>query len=133
MEPREYLAVFQEANRSGRKPLLLLVLSDAPPVRVKGHATVEPTVAIAKWLEPVLARCDYQFPSTDTLLTQVTSVVAYTTWTTLHQQIAFARDAFTATGNSSVDAAIGRLVSAALTTIQWHGQWEQTDLNCIEA
>ena len=38
---REYLAVLQEANRSHRKPLLLLILSKVPPILIKRHGYLE--------------------------------------------------------------------------------------------
>jgi hypothetical protein len=114
---REYLAVVQQAD--ARRPLLLLILPKIPPVAVSRHGSLEITEAVARWLEPVLARCEHEFPPVHELLTRIESVVAYTTWRAIVEAISSGLHAFKS-GDESVDASVARLARAALGAIDWH-------------
>lgn len=118
---REYLAVVQEAQGQGRKPLLLLVLPAAPPVAVKGHGRVEIDKAVANFLEPVRLRCEHEFPEVEMLLRDVSSVIAYTTWPALVDAITAGLSEFSS-GDASFDASVKRVATAALSAINWHGK-----------
>jgi hypothetical protein len=118
---REYLAVVQEAQDRGRQALLLLVLPENPPVAVSGYGRLEIREAIANSLTLVLLRCDHAFQPPEELLSDVSSVVAHTTWTALAQAIDAGLHEFSC-GDRSVDASVLRVANAALTAIKWHGK-----------
>jgi hypothetical protein len=114
---REYLAVSQEAGH--RRPLLVLVVPAPPPIPVRGRGKMQIADAIASCLEPLLLRCDHDFPVADELLCELSSVIAYTTWPALVHAVTTARDEFSC-GNVSVDLSVRRLADAAIDAISWH-------------
>ncbi len=114
---REFVTTLQEAR--GRRPLLLLVLAEAPPVRVQRSARLPIRDAIAKYLEPVLQRTGQRFPPADQLLEQVDAIVAYITWEQLGGAVSAAPDDF-ANPDPSVRKAVHRLASVLLKSIEWH-------------
>ena len=115
---REYLAVVQEAG--ARRPLLFLILPSPPPVAVSRNGRLQIRDAITKWLEPVLARCEHEFPPLDKLVQDVESVIAYTTWPVVAGIIEESLNDFS-TGDASVDASVARVGQAVLGAIKWHG------------
>jgi len=115
---REYLAVVQEAGL--RRPLLLLILPSAPPIAVSRNGRLEIHEAVARWLEPVLARCEHEFPPLDRLLQDIDSVIAYTTWPAVAGIIEDGLKNFS-TGDPSVDGSVARIAHAVLGAIRWHG------------
>jgi hypothetical protein len=118
---REYLTAIQEAHRRGVKPVLLLVLSGAPPVAIRGMGRLGIAAAIAKYLEPVRARCrDHEFAEIEKLIDGVNSVVAYTTWARLREAVSGGTEEFSARRHS-LNASVVRVASAALAAIDWHG------------
>ena len=82
---REYLAVVQEAR--GRRPLLLLVLPEPPPVAVSGHGRLEIDTAVGNYLEHVRSRCEHEFSPDELMRWDVSSVIAYITWPALVEAI----------------------------------------------
>jgi hypothetical protein len=114
---REYLAVLQEAGQRG--PLLMLILPGPPPVAVSRHGRLDLHDAVARWLEPVLLRCEHEFPAAEELLRNVTSVIAYTTWPAVAQSIKSGLQAFSCS-DPSVEASVRRLANSVLGAINWH-------------
>jgi hypothetical protein len=114
---REFLATLQEAG--GRCPLFLLVLPDAPPVRVKGHTRLQIKDAIARWLPEVLNRTERDFSPVDQLLPQIEATVAYTTWQRVSDSVARSLEESTS-ADSSVRGSISRLAQTAIRAIAWH-------------
>lgn len=117
---REYVAVLQQARRHGLRPLLLLLLADPPPVPVKGLGRMDIHKAVSLGLGSVLERtCEEASP--EELISQLSTVVAYTTWPKISACLAAARHGFSS-GSSSIDASIWRLTESALEAIRWHGE-----------
>ena len=117
---REYLAAIQEAQLRGKMALMLLILPAPPPVRVEKHGRIDIQAAIANYLERVIDRCEHRFDPCSALIAGVTSVVAYTTWSTVADSVRSGIDGF-AEQSMPVKRSIERLANAALTAIEWHG------------
>lgn len=114
---REFVATLQESG--DRRPLLLLVLPEAPPVPVQRCGRLPIRDAIARYLEPVLQRTERHFPPADELLEKVDAVVTYTTWDRLGSAIKAALEEF-ADPDPSVQKAVHRLADVLLKSIKWH-------------
>ncbi len=114
---RELLAALQGAGQ--RLPLLLLVLPVPPPVSVRSHGRLEIHEAVANWLEPVLARADYDFPPLADIVNLIDSTVAFTTWSAVAECVTAALEEFDV-GDSSARDSAGRIVAAICEAIKWH-------------
>jgi hypothetical protein len=115
---REFIGVLK--NAGARNPLLLLVLPSPPPVPVKGHGRLSLRDAIASCLPVVLERTDGEFPPVDELCSRIDSVVAYTTWQRISDEIEASLKDFSHV-DGSVQGCVRRLAQAALGAIQRHG------------
>jgi hypothetical protein len=112
---REFLMAHQFAAK--RRPMLALLLSSPPPVRVQGRGRLSIRDAIATALPEVFS------PGSDltTWESRIEETVVWLTWAELAEQIRLAQASFTS-GNPSVDAAIERITSSLLKSIQWHDE-----------
>ncbi len=129
---REFLAVMHEAR--DRRALLLLVLPEAPPVLVSGHGRLTLNEAVDRWLPRVLERAEVEFPSLEELRSSIDSILAYTTWQRIYEEVDGALRSFSST-DPSIRGSITRLANAVLDAIRWHGQpleSQTPEINWIE-
>ena len=112
---REFLMAHQFAGE--RRPMLALLLSGPPPVRVQGKGRLSIRDAIVTALPEVFC------PGSEfnTWASRIDETVAWLTWTELAEQIRRAQAQFTS-GNPSVDAAINRITGSLLKSIEWHDE-----------
>ena len=115
---REFLAVLKHARC--RSALLFLVLPSPPPVLVKEHGRLSLYDAIDSCLDHVRERSDGEFPPADELRSKVDSLVAYTTWERVSEEIEEGLKEFSH-ADGSVRGCVGRLAQAALGAIKRHG------------
>lgn len=117
-QPRQLAREFVMAQRlaAGRQPVLLLLLSSPPPVRVQGSGRLSIREAVAAALPEVFStgadNSDIEMLIDDT--------VCWLTWAELAERIDAAKQSFSS-GVRSVDAAITRLADAILKSVEWHG------------
>ena len=114
---REYVTTIREA--AGKTPLMLLVLSEAPPVSVARHGRIQIADAIHRFLPSVLPRVDCELPTLEQLIARIDSVVAYVTWGQIAAILKEQRTAF-AERDPSVANSVERLTAAALNAIDGH-------------
>jgi hypothetical protein len=112
---REFLMAHQFAGK--RRPLLVLLLSSPPPVRVQGRGRLSIRDSIVAALPEVF--------STGTDFTgwvsRIEDTVCWLTWAELAQQIRLTQTSFTS-GNPSVDAMVKRITDSLLKSIEWHDE-----------
>ncbi len=116
-QPRQLAREFVMAQRlaAGRHPLLLLLLSSPPPVRVQGRGKLSIRDAILCALPEVFSAGS----DTSGLESLIEDTVCWLTWAEVAAQIEAAKQAF-ASGGSSVDAAVTRLADSVLKSVRWH-------------
>jgi len=110
---REFVMAQQFAGE--RRPMLALLLSAPPPVRVKGRGRLSIRDAI------MTALPDIFYPGSDltTWKARIDETVTWLTWAELAEQITVAQQKFTS-ADPSVDAAINRIAASLLKSIEWH-------------
>jgi hypothetical protein len=114
---RELVAVIQEARN--RTPLLLLVLGDSPPVKVRGVAErVEIATAMSARLSSVAARAELGLTDIE-LVERIPEVTAWVTWSEIREVVIHGRDQFQEV--SEFAGTLRRLCDAAVSAIDWHG------------
>ena len=116
---REYLAVLQEAERKGLKPLLLLVLGETPPVRIRKGGRMDIATGVTNSLQTVRSRCEHSFAEMETLNANVDTVIAFTTWGAVEQAIRSALLEFDSTAGPA-GVSVRRLAENALKALAWH-------------
>lgn len=116
---REYLAVLQEAERKGLAPLLLLVLGEAPPVRLRKGGRMDIATAISNCLHAVRARCEHTFAELESLNGDVGNVIGFTTWSAVEHAMRSALLEIDP-ADHMVNQVITRLAENALTALEWH-------------
>jgi hypothetical protein len=120
---REYLAVLKEAAARGKMPLLLLVLPEAPPVKVSvpgAHARrLEIADAISERLDDLLERVGHPSWTASGLITGIDSTIAWTTWTDIKDVVSDAGRGFEAS-DPSVQRAVRRVAANLVKAIKWH-------------
>jgi hypothetical protein len=112
---RELLLAHQLAGE--RRPMLLLLLSEPPPVRVQGRGRLSLRDAIMTAL-PEIFTPGSDFPMWKL---RIEETVSWITWKELANQIRLAQTRFTS-GNPSVNAAINRIADSLLKSIEWHDE-----------
>jgi hypothetical protein len=116
---REYVAVTVEAQASGHRPLLLLVLGAPPPVVVAGWPRPVPvTDAVQRHLASVVSRTT-RSPGADKLAADVDDVIAWTTWREIDSALT-ARTETLHVPDPSVAASVRRLAASATDAIARH-------------
>jgi hypothetical protein len=100
--------------------LLLLVLPAPPPVSVRRHGRLALHEAVAHWLPRVLERAEGEFPPINELCSKIDSIVAYTTWQRVYDEVKDALNKFSS-ADPSVQRSVSRLADAVLDAIRWHG------------
>ena len=117
-QPRQLAREFVMARRhaDGRHPLLLLLLSSPPPVRVQGRGKLSIRDVILGAL-PEVFHVGIDISSLESLIEET---VCWLTWAELAEQIEAAKRSF-GTGVLSVDAAVIRLADSVLKSVRWRG------------
>lgn len=116
-QPRQLAREFVMARRhaDGRHPLLLLLLSSPPPVRVQGRGKLSVRDAILAALPDVF----HAGSDISALEPLIEETVCWLTWAELAEQIEAAKRSFRS--GESVDAAVVRLADSVLKSVLWHG------------
>lgn len=117
---REYVAVTVEAETSGRRPLLLLILGSPPPVTVSGWP--EPVAvadAVRRHLASVVSRTPRCRRDVDELAARASDVAAWTTWSDIATTVAAQADTV-AGAERSVTASVRRLASSLTDAVARH-------------
>jgi hypothetical protein len=117
-QPRQLAREFVMALRLaiGRHPLLLLLLSSPPPVRIRGRGKLSIRDAIMSELPSVFV-AGTDIANFEALIEET---VCWITWNELAEQIERAKRSFHS-GSASADAVIERLANSALNSVKWHG------------
>jgi len=117
-QPRQLAREFVMARRhaDGRHPLLLLLLSSPPPVRVQGRRKLSIRDAILTAL-PEVFHVGRDISALESLIEET---VCWLTWAELAEQIQVAKRSF-GSGAPSVDAAVIRLADSVMKSVRWHG------------
>lgn len=110
---REFLMAHQFAGE--RRPMLALLLSGPPPVRVQGHGRLSIHEAIVTALPQVFC-VGADFSSWES---RIEETVFWLAWAELAEQIRLAQSRITF-ADQSVAAAIKRITSSLLKSIEWH-------------
>jgi hypothetical protein len=114
---REYVVLVQE---SGPKvPLLLLILGNAPPVKVeKVPGLIAPRESIRQQL-PEAAKHAIELGATVTeLSSQIDDRLAWITWSEIAEVVGDAVTAYS--GSSSTDKTVQRLAATLIRAVDWH-------------
>jgi hypothetical protein len=113
---RELVAAIQEAR--DRTPLLMLVLGDSPPVKVRGVSErVEIATAISARLSSVAARTDLSLTD-DELVERIPEVTAWITWSEIREVVVHGGRQLHV--ESELAGTLRRLCEATITAIDWH-------------
>jgi hypothetical protein len=114
---REHTLVMRDASSKNKLPLLLLVLGEAPPIKVQRSPKLSIHDAIAQHIESVLSRAENHSFDKEFILNAVPEVVAWITWAqirdTLEKQIKAA-----VCDNESINKCVERLAQTAIQAIK---------------
>lgn len=112
---RELLLARQ--NSRGRKPLLLLLLGEAPPLQIKGYGRISIQQAIQIGLNGISEKLG-TLPALD-WEQLISSSVVWTTWEKIADVVE--QQLFIYSGESpSTNATIRRLAKSIITSVAWH-------------
>lgn len=114
---REYLALLKDAGN--KVPLLFLILGSGPPVAVRGHGRLDLEDAVAMHLERAHTRTTGVALQPQELLTQLPSVLAWTTWHDIRDAV-LRQSAPYADATGGAASTVRRLCEAVATAIDWH-------------
>lgn len=116
---RELMVTIQEAQ--GRRPLLLLILAEDPPVLVRRHGRHSIENAVLEGLPSALERIGAPPAHGAEIASQVDSVIAYITWDGLRDVISRAHSDYQKDDPSLVGT-VSRLCNAITTGVDWHSR-----------
>jgi hypothetical protein len=116
---REYVLALRDANE--RAPLLLLILSDEPPVKVAGQSRMSITDAIGLALDSVLERSDGHGLARQEAIERIPQIVAWLTWSEISEIVRRQQAVAVSRAEASVGASIQRLADSVTHAIERHG------------
>ncbi len=118
---REFVVVTREADRLGRRPLLLLVLGHAPPVRIARAGQQAIDHAIRSTLEPVLRKVTSPNTAVE-LAARIDESVAWITWQTIADIVRAQLSIFRANpaASASIYSAVERVANSVISAIMDH-------------
>lgn len=117
---REFVLALREAGL--RKPILLLIIGEAPPVKVAKHGKLSLPEAISLYLDSVLVRAENHSFTPQQAQLLINDVVCWITWHEIAEIVKRQRDAFAfQTTNESMQGCINRLSGSVANAISWHG------------
>lgn len=115
--PRELLCL--QAHSGNRIPLLLLVLTTPPPIKVAGSGRHEVDAGVALGLESLCARAGMTAEDYETLLASIPYCVAWITWSEIYTIVIRQKSALTGLP-SSIAASLHRTADDVAQAIKWH-------------
>jgi hypothetical protein len=115
---RELVSVSAEAQRVGRRPLLILVLAKPPPVPIQRQGRKSLRDAIEPHLAGALKRLPASTLTGDELRASIDSAVSWITWGELQEVVV--RGAAFYGSESSGDRAVRRQVTLLDKVLEWH-------------
>ena len=102
-------------------PLLILILGQAPPIKVKGFDQKQPIrAAISENLKPVLDKVDPLRYDLSELTNEIDRTVAWITWDEI-RQIVRQQLRVVEADTPSTQAAIERVANSVIEAINFHG------------
>lgn len=115
---REFVLAHKRAG--AKRPLLLLLLPEPPPVPVSGHGRQSISDAISLHIDEVLSETDDVKDSKASVLQRIEQVACWITW---HELLAVLSDQLKCfeSHDPSVKASLGRIVGTVQAAIDWHG------------
>jgi len=116
---REFVLVTREAQN--RYPLLLLILGQAPPVKVRQHGRFTIQEAIRLYLPAVFGEVEDHPYTLSELDEKIEDTISWITWDTVAEVVERQANTFSV-ASPSVQACIERLAQAVIGCIQWHSQ-----------
>jgi len=116
---REFVIVARETNKTGRRPLLLLVLGHAPPVSIAGAGQQMIDEAIRSKLKAVLKKVASPL-SYEALDTKIDGSVAWITWQTIAKVLHDQLETFKANSGTSAYSAVERIAQSVISAIASH-------------
>jgi hypothetical protein len=114
---REFTIVTREAM--GRQPLLILVLGENPPIKVKNHGRISVKESILMYLQSVLDKTEGHPYKFEQLADMIDSSVAWITWDQINQIVTRKFNSFTSDSQSTYGS-ISRLVVSITDSIARH-------------
>ena len=115
---REFVLALQRAE--AKRPILLLLLPEEPPVPVRGHGRRSISEAISLQLADVLSDSDVPTASVAAALDGIDRVTCWITWQDLLAALT-SRLATFEIHEPSVKASMARIVGTVQAAIEWHG------------
>ncbi|WP_018760689.1 hypothetical protein [Arthrobacter sp. 135MFCol5.1] len=115
--PRELLCL--HAHNKNRAPLLLLVLTTPPPIRLAGSGRHEIDAGVAIGLESLCARAGMTAEDYEALLASIPFCVAWVTWSEIHAIVTRQKNALSGL-SSSIAASLHRTADGVASAIKWH-------------
>lgn len=115
--PRELLCL--EAHSGDRAPLLLLILTTPPPIRLAGRGLHEVEAGVSVGLESLCARAGMSAVDYECLLASIPSSVAWITWSEIHTIVMRQKSALSGLP-SSIAASLPRVADGVAQAIEWH-------------
>ncbi|SDM11736.1 hypothetical protein SAMN04487913_12711 [Arthrobacter sp. ok362] len=115
--PRELLCL--QEHSGDRDPLLLLILTTPPPIRIAGKGRHEVDAGVAVGLEPLCDRAGMTADEYEVLLASIPFCVAWTTWSEIYTIVKRQRSALSDLP-SSIAASLHRIADGVAQAIKWH-------------
>lgn len=116
---REFVLVMRDAQKQHRQPLLWLILSKEPPVKVRGKGRLLPKDAILLYLDSVLALAEDHNLVKPALVEQIDEVVCWTTWQSIVETVQRQAENM-ALSEQSLVGCIHRLTTSLTEAVKWH-------------
>jgi hypothetical protein len=115
--PRELPCL--QAHSGNRAPLLLLVLTTPPPIRLAGSGRHEVDAGVAVGLEFLCARAGMTAEDNEALLASIPFCVAWITWSEIYTIVMRQKIALPGLP-SSIAASLHRTADGVTQAIKWH-------------
>lgn len=115
--PRELLCL--RAYSGNRTPLLLLILTTPPPIKIAGSGRHEVGAGVAVGLESLCARAGMSAQDYEALLASIPFCVAWITWSEIYTIVMRQKTALSGLP-SSIAAALLRTADGVAQAIKWH-------------
>jgi hypothetical protein len=115
--PRELLCL--QEHSGGRDPLLLLILTTPPPIRLAGSGRHEVEAGVAVGLEPLCARAGMTTEDYEALLASIPFCVAWITWSEIYTIVMRQKSALSGLP-SSIATSLHRTADGVAEAITWH-------------
>lgn len=115
--PRELLCL--QTHSGDRAPLLLLILTTPPPIKLAKSGRHEVGAGVAVGLESLCARAGMAAEDYEDLLASIPLSVAWITWSEIYTIVMRQKGALSALP-SSIAASLRRIADGVANAIKWH-------------